>query len=152
MYETVHVTAVGQQPDDVSCWSCAERFRQARAFAAAVWAGRHGAHAVVFHAAWFVLSLLVFAPLFYYHGMAASTVFGVPEPLTCRNMYWYLTSADGSCGTNAIDCQPFSSEWFPIRCPSRCSWPDSSLAIWGDNVGGYRSVCPAHTTTTGDKK
>jgi hypothetical protein len=142
MYATVHVTAVRQQlPEDATAsGSCSERLREAPAYAVAVWAGRHGAHAAWFHAAWFVLSLLVFSPLFYYHGLAASTVFGVPESLTCRNVFWYLTAVDGSCGTNGIDCQPFSTEWFPIRCPSRCSWPDSSLVIWGDNVGGYRFV------------
>ena len=93
--------------------------------------------------AFLVSALLLTALLYYVNGFAASTSTSAsPTPFTCHNILW--AGAD-TCGYLAHDCQPFTSEFFDIRCAARCDWPNLSHRTVG-SLPHYRPdsyVCAA---------
>ncbi|CAK4072049.1 unnamed protein product [Aphanomyces euteiches] len=89
-----------------------------------------------------VVSLSSLIILLYYGFFAAKVEGTTPAMIGCRNFaYW----TGPTCGLNGIDCQPFESDWQPIRCPARCLWDGASnLQVFGS--GPYRGdsrICRA---------
>jgi hypothetical protein len=60
-----------------------------------------------------------------YLSFFAATVDGATPTMTGCRYFGYWTGP--TCGLNGIDCQPFESDWKPIRCPTRCLWGMHSI-------------------------
>ncbi|KAF0687036.1 Aste57867_21197 [Aphanomyces stellatus] len=88
------------------------------------------------------VSLTALASLIYFSFFAASVDGAAPTMMGCRYFgYW----TGPTCGLNGIDCQPFESDWMPIRCPTRCLWDGSSVleVIGSSHYKGDSRICRA---------
>ncbi|ETV90923.1 hypothetical protein H310_14409 [Aphanomyces invadans] len=89
-----------------------------------------------------VIAFTTLATMTYLSFFAATVDGKAPTMLGCRYFgYW----TGPTCGLNGIDCQPFESDWKPIRCPTRCLWDGSSvLEVIGTGVyKGDSRICRA---------
>ena len=60
---------------------------------------------------------------------------GVPEPvnvLSCDSDLWGGQYEGWGCDSNGQNCLPFETDaWYPVRCPPRCGWKNTTRHIWG---------------------
>ena len=65
-----------------------------------------------------------------------------PTMYSCRAMGF---SPGRSCGLDGVNCLPFTTDYFAIRCPPRCTWNrGSSLTVIGTGTYmGNSRICKA---------
>lgn len=81
-----------------------------------------------------VIIAALYCALIYMHAFGASVKgFSDVQELQCRNYYWLGAE---TCGPDlGVNCLPFTTDWWAIRCPGQCAAYTAEQRTAGYNVG-----------------
>jgi hypothetical protein len=87
-----------------------------------------------------IFSCSLLGMIYFFNSFMASTPYGTPQQVSCGSNLWR------ECGVNGVNCLPFESDWYPVRCDPLCSKYKNHGPVVGTGI--YRAdsdICASAT-------